>query len=358
MPSFSKLRRKILKQKIFTSPGTLEYIGKDVSQNTVIKIIQYNEASWKEKIAQSLQDCVVKNPVGITWINVDGIHESKLLEDIGTLYQLHPLLLEDVLNTTQKPKIEEFENCLFVVIKMLKINKQNGEFESEHVALVLNENYLISFQEQHDTDIFLSVLERIKNSVGKTRKGKTDYLLFALMDLIVDNYFLVLEQLNDQLEQLENDVFNNPKPQHQTDIYTLKRELTLMRKYVTPLRDMLNAIIREEFEGISNSTLMYFRDLSDHVTQVIDNIESCRDTLDNLMNIYLASLSNRMNSVMKTLTVYTAIFMPLSFIAGVYGMNFDNMPELHQPQGYFYTLYGMAGVFVSLLIYFRWRKFL
>jgi magnesium transporter len=346
-------------KKAFTSPGTLVYVGKEVAENTVVKLVEFNEEFYQEKTVKVLNDCkpALKDNK-VIWLDVDGIHEVPVIEAIGRHYNLHPLLQEDVLNTGQKPKLEHFgDKHLFTILKMLQFNPELYQIESEHVALILGENYVISFQEVHKADVFAPIFARLKASIGKTRKGKADYLFYSFCDLIVDNYFVVLEKFGEKLEDLEIKIVEKPEAGDQTLLYHFKRELMTVRKATLPLRDMFGTLIREESPLIQASTNVYLRDVYDHILQILDTIETYREMIENIQNIYLTSLSNKMNSVMKTLTVFTAIFMPLTFVVGIYGMNFDNMPELHHPYGYFYTLGVMVGITVILWIYFKWKKY-
>ncbi|MFD2519724.1 magnesium/cobalt transporter CorA [Emticicia soli] len=351
--------KNYIDKKAFTSPGTLVYVGKEVAESTIIKLVEFNHEFYHEKVIKTLNDCrppVKENQVA--WLDVDGIHEVNVIEAIGKHYSLHPLLLEDVLNTSQKPKLEHFgEKHLFVILKMLQFNSELNQVESEHVALVLGENFLISFQEIHQTDVFLPIFERLKASIGKTRRGKADYLFYCCCDLVVDNYFVVLEKLGEKLEELEIKIVEKPEANDQNLLYHFKRELMLVRKAVLPLRDMFGTLIREDSPLVQSTTNVYLRDVYDHILQTLDTAETYREMIENIQNIYLTSLSNKMNSVMKTLTVFTAIFMPLTFIAGIYGMNFDNMPELHHPNGYFYTLGIMVLITAALWVYFKWKKY-
>lgn len=351
--------KNYIDKKAFTSPGTLVYVGKEVAESTIIKLVEFNQEFYHEKVIKALNDCrppVKENQVA--WLDVDGIHEVHVIEAIGKYYNLHPLLLEDVLNTAQKPKLEHFgEKHLFVILKMLQFNSELNQVESEHVALVLGEKFLISFQEVHQTDVFLPIFERLKASIGKTRRGKADYLFYSCCDLVVDNYFVVLEKLGEKLEELEIKIVDKPEASDQNLLYHFKRELMLVRKAVLPLRDMFGTLIREDSPLVQSTTNVYLRDVYDHILQTLDTAETYREMIENIQNIYLTSLSNKMNSVMKTLTVFTAIFMPLTFIAGIYGMNFDNMPELHHPHGYFYTLGIMVLITAALWVYFKRKKY-
>ncbi|AFK03939.1 magnesium and cobalt transport protein CorA [Emticicia oligotrophica DSM 17448] len=354
-----KKYKKYVQKKAFTSPGTLAYVGKDVPISTVVKLTEFNEESCQIKEVKTTNACqLFPTDNYVSWLDVDGVHEVSVIESIGKHLHLHPLLLEDVLNTEQKPKLEHFgEQNIFMVMKMLQFNENLNEVETEHVALVLGKNYVISFQEMHKSDVFSPIFARLKASVGKTRKGKADYLFYSLCDLVVDNYFVVLEKFSEKLEELEVKIIENPHRNDQTSLYELRRELLFIRKSVLPLRDMFGILTRENSDLIHDHTIIYLRDVYDHILQILETIESYREMIENIQNIYLTSISNKMNSVMKTLTVFTAIFMPLTFIAGIYGMNFDNIPELHHPNGYFYTLGSMVIISIGLWFYFKWKNY-
>lgn len=345
-----------------TSPGTLTYIGPEIGLKTKIRRIEYNDKMVREEPVKSLNDCrpAQTQESVVTWLDVDGIHEVPLIDKIGKLYHLHPLMLEDVVNTEHKPKLEIYDtNQLFLTLKMLHVDSEQPlSISSEHVSFVLGENYLISFQEELSDDIFTPVLNRLKASVGKTRTNGPDYLLFALIDIVVDNYFIILEKMGDSLDTVEDQVIRGAEDLSLKELYALKRELTTTRRLIWPLRDMINQLIREDNALIGRETIPYFRDLYDHIMQVIDTIDSYRELVASLADVHLSTISNRMNSVMKTLTIFSAVFMPLTFIVGVYGMNFDNMPELRMHYGYFYVWGLMLAVTIGMIIYFKSKKWL
>ncbi|WAC09769.1 magnesium/cobalt transporter CorA [Dyadobacter pollutisoli] len=355
-----KRSRRYKKRNLLTSPGTLTYIGPDIELKTKIRRIQFNDHLFRNEPVKSLSECrPAENgePV-ITWLDVDGIHETGLIEKLGKLYDLHPLLLEDIVNTEHKPKLEIYDDgYLFLTLKMLHVETESPIcITSEHVSFVLGEKYLLSFQEELTDDIFTPVLNRLEASVGKTRRNGPDYLLFALMDVVVDNYFIVLEKLGDSLDYTEDQVIRGSEDLSLKELYALKRELTMARRQIWPLRDMINQLIREDNALIEKEAIPYYRDLYDHIMQVLDTIDSYRELLASLADVHLSTISNRMNSVMKTLTVFSAIFMPLTFIVGVYGMNFDYMPELKMRYGYFYVWGLMAVVTVGMIFYFKSKK--
>lgn len=347
-------------------------MGREVEHATRLTRIEYNINNYRIDDSGRLSTCRLPHTEAdhVTWLDVDGIHQPHVIETIGRHYGLHALMLEDAVNTEQKPKLDVYDDrILFVTLKMLHCNNQINEIDSEHVSFALGKNFLVSFQEERTTDIFTPVLDRIKASAGKTRHNGADYLLYSLMDLVVDRYFEVLDFIGDKLDKLEDQIVleqvdgslpNSTRLRQQTltDLYGLKRELANTRRVVWPLRDMIGLLLREENPLIQPGTIPYLRDLHNHITQVIETIDSYRELIPGLMDVYLSSVSNRMNSVMKTLTIFSAIFMPLTFIVGIYGMNFDNMPELRTQNGYFYTLGGMAAIFVGLIIYFRRRGWL
>jgi magnesium transporter len=353
-------RLKIQNTNLGTSPGTLMYIGDEVKFDTKIHWSEYNLENYKTHVFPKLLDFQLKlDPDKIYWLNVDGIHEPKVIETVGKIFDLHPLVMEDILNTQQKPKFEYYnDNQLFITFKMIEYNPYTREIEVEHLSFILGTNYLISFQEERTRDIFEAITIRLKASAGKTRKNGADYLLYALMDLVVDNYFVVLEEMSENIERLEDSIIKTSKQKSMTEIYSMKRELMLMRKVVFPLREMLSNLIREEAPLITSNTVLYLRDVHDHVSQVIETIDSYRELVASLMDLYLSQAGNRMNNVMKVLTIISVIFMPLTFIAGIYGMNFDNIPELHWHNGYYYVWGIMIALVLGMLIYFKRKDWL
>lgn len=359
----SKKRRYQTSQKnLGTSPGTITYVGQEIEHATKVKRIEYNEADYRVDDSGRISLCKlphIETP-HITWIDVDGIHEPAVIERIGQQFHLHPLLLEDIANTEQKPKLEQYNNTvLFVTMKMLYCNQQTMDVDAEHISLVLGPNFLVSFQEERTADIFEPVMTRIEAGAGKTRRAGADYLLYSLMDVVVDNYFRVLEAIGESLDEQEDRIIRNRAEQSTlSTLYALKRELALTRRHIWPLREMIATLLRDESPLVQSQTMPFLRDLNDHVTQLIETTDSYREIIPGLMDVYLSTVSNRMNSVMKTLTIFSAIFMPLTFIVGVYGMNFENMPELTWHYGYFMVLGGMAVVAGGMIIYFRRRGWL
>ena len=339
-------------------PGTLIHIGEQKSATTRITLLQYNEHDAAEKNIESIDDgLALRDPAQVKWINVAGLHQVELLAKLGKTFGLHPLVLEDILNTDQRPKLEDYGDYAYIVLKRLGNGNADGEITTEQVSLILAPNLVISFQEA-ESNIFDGVKERILGNRGRIRTLGADYLTYRLLDAVVDNYFAIFEKLGERVESLQDQLLTNPTPKSLQVLHHLKRELLYLRKSVWPLREVIGGLQREESPLIARDTTIYFRDVYDHTIHVIDTLETYRDMLAGMLDIYLSSLSYRMNEVMKVLTVIATIFMPLTFIVGLYGMNFKYMPELEWRWGYFGVLLLMVVVSAIMLIYFRRKKWL
>ena len=337
-------------------PGTLVHIGERKTEKTRITIIDYDETQFEEKQAKRIEECFpFKDKPTVTWINIDGIHEVEIIEKLGSHFGLHPLLLEDILNTEQRPKMEDFGDYIFVVLKMLYHNE--AEIEAEQVSLIFGSNFVISLQER-EGDVFDPIRERIRKGKGRIRKAGADYLAYALLDAIVDNCFLILETLGERIEDTEQQLAANPVPETLQLIRKLKKGMIFLRKAIWPLREVVSGLERCESVLIHESTGAYLRDVYDHTIQVIDTVESYRDMVSGMLDIYLSSISNKMNEVMKVLTIFAAIFIPLTFVAGIYGMNFRFMPELGWQWGYPMILIVMGSIAAGMLNYFRRKRWL
>ncbi|MFH0836246.1 MAG: magnesium/cobalt transporter CorA [Candidatus Micrarchaeota archaeon] len=336
-------------------PGTTIYTGSKKDSKVSINVIDYTQEKLQEKTVSKPEECLAfKKTPSATWINVNGLHDTKLIEKLGECFGLHPLTLEDIAHPSQRPKIEEFDNYLFLVLRMMRYEESTKEIETEQVSIVLGNNYVISFQEK-EGDVFDGVRERIRGGKSKIRKMGSDYLAYALIDAVVDNYFNVLEKLGEDTEELEEKVVQNPEPHILSKVYKLKHDLIYLRKSVWPLREVLSSLQRSESKLIKKQTMVYFRDVYDHTIQVIDTVETLREMASGMLDVYLSSVSNKMNEVMKVLTVIATIFIPLTFLAGVYGMNFKFMPELSHPLGYPVLWLFMITVGVTMLLYFKRR---
>lgn len=357
MPA-SELTKSTISLKQGLAPGTPVFVGQQRTHETTLDIIDYSEDHVVEREDVEIDECVrLLHQPGVTWINVNGIHETRLVETLGERFGLHPLTIEDIVNTTQRPKMEEFDDYIFVVVRMLYYSKEREEIANEQVSLIVAPEFVISFQERSE-DVFESVRARIRNNKGRLRKMKADYLAYALMDCVVDGYFLILEQLGEQIETLEDEIVESPAQDTMQRIHFMKREVLHVRKSVWPLREEIAAILRTESPIIQESTYAYLRDVHDHTIRVIDTVETYRDMLMGMHDTYLTVVSNRMNEVMKLLTIIATIFIPLTFVVGVYGMNFDYMPELDWRYGYFAVLAAMAMIALAMLVYFRRKNWL
>ena len=291
----------------------------------------------------------------MTWIDIEGLQDIGLLDNLGSVYGLHPLILEDILNTDQRPKSDDMESYIYVVLKMLDFDPDSLEIVSEQVSIVFGRNYVISLQEGREGDLFEPLRERIRNNKGRIRKMGPDYLAYSLLDTIIDHYFIILEKFAERIEVLEDDLVNDPRPETLQQIHHLKREMIFLRKSAWPLREVVNVLEKSESELIHPATKIFLRDIYDHAIHIIDSIETYRDMLSGMLDIYLSSVSNRMNQVMKVLTIIATIFMPLTFLAGVYGMNFKHMPEIGWRWSYplfWLIMLGVAGV----MVYFFKKK--
>jgi magnesium transporter len=316
-------------KKAGLAPGTLVYTGEKSEQPIKISVIDYSGKIFEEKEVKSVEEVFsLKKTDSISWINIDGIHNIELIEKIGKQFDIHSLVLEDILHTTQRPKLEDYENHIFIVLRMFVYSRETREIKNEQVSLILGKNYLLTFQEDIG-DVFDSVRERLRKGGPKIRNNGPDYLAYALIDAVVDSYFHILETIGEDIEEIEDRLLTNPEKEILQNVHQLRRDLILLRKSVWPLREALSSMQRNETGLVSKSTEIYLRDVYDHTIQVIDTIESYRDMVVGMLDVYLSSLSNKMNEVMKVLTMIATVFIPLTFLAGVYGMNFIHFPELH-----------------------------
>jgi magnesium transporter len=343
-------------KKTGLSPGTLVHIGENRTETVEITLFNYAGAQCDERTVTNPNDLQPPADETVTWINVGGVHKIDVLEAFGKQFGLHSLLLEDIANTDQRPKLDDYETYVFLVVKMLTVTDR-GDILVEQVSFVLGRNYVLSFQE-NGTDVFRPVRDRLRAGKGRLRHNGSDYLLYALVDAVVDQYFAVLESLGEKIEALQERVIAHPNPDTLKDIHALKRQLLFVRRAVWPLRDATNNLSRSDCPFLHEPTKIFFRDVYDHVVQTVDTIETFREMLSASLEIYLSSVSYRLNAVMRVLTVITTIFMPLSFIAGIYGMNFEHMPELKSEWGYPIVLGVMGLVAAGMLIGFRRRKWL
>ena len=319
-------------------------------------MLHYDEQRAVEQEVKTAQECLaLRDGQGVNWINITGLHEVETLAQFGDAFGLHPLVLEDILNTDQRPKLEDYGEYLYIVIKRLGNGAPANEIATEQISLILGHNLVISFLES-ESGVFNGVKDRILNNRGRIRRLGADYLAYALMDAVVDNYFAIFERLGERIEVLQETIISRPTPTSLQTLHVLKRELLFLRKSVWPLREVVSGMQRGDSTLIHKDTWFYLRDVYDHTIHVIDTIETYRDMLASMMDIYLSSLSIRLNEVMKVLTIIATIFMPLTFIVGIYGMNFQHMPELGWRWGYPLVLLLMAAVTAGMLVFFRRKK--
>jgi magnesium transporter len=348
--------RKPHSRKAGLPPGSLVFLGEQRVEQATISVMDYDAVNVREATLTSADACrEYLDRQTTTWINVTGLHDIALLESLGQVFDLHPLVMEDILNTGRRPTFEDLDRKLFLVVKMLYRRRNANEVVSEQVSLILGDGYLLTFQEI-EGDVFDTIRERIRAGQGRIRRMGCDYLAYALLDAIVDNYFVVLEDVGEEIEALQERVLQRPDPITLQNTHRLKRDLIFMRKHLWPLREVVNALDKSENVLIKEDLTPFLRDVYEHTFQVIETLETLRDMLSSAIDTYMTVVSNRMNEIMKVLTVIATIFIPLTFIAGIYGMNFRTMPELQWPFGYPLVLSMMAALGVGMAVFFKRRR--
>jgi magnesium transporter len=341
-----------------SSPGTLVHVGDQKTDAVQVHLFHYDAQTLIEKPLDRVEAALpLVQSATTTWVNINGIHDTAFMEHVGACFGLHALTLEDVLNTTQRPKTEAYDDYLFVVVKMLSYDAPTDRIASEQISLILKKDLLISFQEAPG-DRFDPVRARIRKGKGRIRTAGCDYLAYALLDALVDNYFEILEKLGERLERLETIIDAGPNAGILEAIHGIRRNLILFRKQVWPMREIILHFLKNDAPLIGETTALFMRDVYDHTIQTIDTIESFRDILSGMQDLYLSIISNRMNEVMKLLTIIATIFIPLTFVAGIYGMNFVYMPELNWRWGYPFSWAIFIAIAAGMLVYFRHKKWL
>ena len=356
--SNSKRVKKVYKASNLP-PGTVSYKGRKQLQHTDIEIINFSKDTYKRFDTKRIEEAFdFQGNDHVTWININGLNNTEDIEKLGSHYQIHPLTLEDIVNTSHRPKLEEFENYMFLVFKMLSINT-DGAMSYEHISLIIGEDYVLTFQEA-DGDVFDELRDRLSSAKGRVRAQGSDYLMYAILDAIVDNYYTVIEALGDRVETIESTLYQAKKIDEALPgrIQNLKQEILKIRRAVNPLREVISRMDKTSCDFIDVKTHSYLRDLYDHIIQITESIELYREMIWSLMDMHMTIMSNKMNEIMKVLTIIATIFIPLTFIAGLYGMNFKNIPELNYENGYFYLLGIMFVLLVLMLIYFRRKRWL
>jgi len=344
-------------KKVGLPPGTLTRHEDAPAREIGIKLIDYKESEFSERTLSGIHEALpFKEIPTVTWVDVDCL-DADMLERFGKDFNIHPLTLEDILHTDQRAKVDEFENYVYIVLRMFLYDEETRDVSSEQVSLIIGPRYVVSFQER-PKDVLDPVRERIRKGRARIRKMGADYLAYAIIDSVVDHYFVVLERLGERLEELEDEAYLDPTPELLSTIHKMKRDMLYLRKSIWPLREVAQSLSREENDIVTPETQVFLRDLYDHTIRVVETIETYRDILNGMMDIYLSSVSNRMNEVMKVLTIIATIFIPLSFFAGVYGMNFEHMPELSMKWGYYVWWGGVAGLAFLMLALFKRKGWL
>jgi len=350
-------KKKPSKQKthnVGAPPGELFYTGDAIGERVKLTLIQYSESDYFEKDYYDLSELLKDSKPGyIKWINVDGIHKLELIEFLGKHFNIHPLTLEDIVHVESRPKFEDYGNYVVAIMKMLYYD---NHVHSEHLSIVLFEEIVLSFQEPHGGDAFDIIRNRLRQGKGRIRKMQADYLAYALIDAVVDTYFTILEKVGEKVEMLDEEIIYDKHRLANLKIHDLKREVGFLRKQLGPAREMINAIVRNETDLIRETNDAYLRDLQDHIIRALDTVENFRDTLAGIMDVYLSNNSFKMNEAMKALTVISSIFIPVTFIVGVYGMNFKYMPELESPYGYWTVWAIMLTLMIGMGVYFKRKR--
>ncbi len=345
-------------KKIGLPPGTPVHIGDKKVAETHISLLNYSQTNVHEIEIKNIEDCTqFLDEATVTWIDVDGIHQTDIIQQLGEEFQLHPLIMEDIMSSTQRTKLDDFGHYLFIVLKMFYSNGLEESLREEQVSLVIGSNFLISFQESEE-DVFRSVRNRIRHQQGRITKKGTDFLAYSLLDSVVDQYFTVLERFDERMATLEQGILDDPTREAYENINIMKREVLFLRKSIWPLREVINCMIRNDTGLIKKQSILYLKDVYDHTIQILDTIETFRDMLSGMLDMYLSSVSYRMNEIMKVMTLIATIFIPLTFITGLYGMNFRYMPELEWHNGYFMSLALMVVIAVAMIIYFKRKNWL
>lgn len=352
----TRIKNNFLRKEIGSAPGTLTHIGLQKLDHVTIDIHDYDNDHLDIKRVEKISECIpyvdTENP---TWVQVKGLHDIELLKELWEEFNFHPLIQEDILNTTQRSKIEDYGQQIFIVLKMVYF--EDGNLKQEQVSVVFTDKFIFSFQES-DRKIFLPIKERLNIANTRMRKGGPDYMAYALMDIIIDYYFSALEEINEEIEQIEEDLWSDNDSESLPEIHKVRRQLLQFRKCVWPLRDSINSLVRDESPLIKEETRLFLRDVTDHTLQIVDTLDNNREMVSSLHDMHQTNISNKMNEVMKVLTIIATIFIPLTFIAGIYGMNFEYMPELGWHYSYPVAWGVMITVTIGMVIYFKRKNWM
>lgn len=342
--------------KVGLKPGEILHVGERKLEKIRIRVIDFDQEHLEERTLQTIEECEqYRDKDSVSWINIDGLHNTEALTKLRKIFGISSLVFEDIVNTHQRPKFEEYDNYIFIISKMISYDPEAHTISFDHISFIFGENYVLSFQESYG-DFFEPVRERIRNSLGRVRRKKADYLNYALIDVMVDNYFVVADKLNIGLNELENELMLNPTQDTLKQMYIIKRELLKLSRNIRPMREVTSNFYKMETDLIDAKNNIYLRDLYDHTVDLNESVDMDRELVSGMIDTYISITGNKLNEIMKILTIMASIFIPLTFIAGIYGMNFDNMPELHEKWGYHITLFIMLFIGLGMIIYFKRRK--
>ena len=346
------------KEHIGLAPDDISFRGEKKMDEVVLRLVDFDAKDLEERNIANVNDIIVyRNKPSVTWFNIDGLHDNQVIEAIANGFDLDHLVLAEVMDIDARSNVQEFQDCIVISIKMLQQDVETEQILVQNLSLILTDRVLLSFQEKRG-DVFEPVRERIRSQKKRIRNGNIDYLAFALLDIVVDNYIYIIGVLGEKIEMLEESLLSEPKKSTIDEIYTYKRELNFLRKNITPAKDMILSLSKMDSELISEGTHIHFQELLDNIQQATDSSETYREILSDQLNIYHTTISSKLNDVMKFLTIFSVIFIPLTFIAGIYGTNFEVVPELKYEYSYFIMWGVMIVVAIGMLIYFKYRKWL
>lgn len=346
------------KKEIGLSPDAIYFRGEKKTDKVFLRIIDFNASNLEEKIVDTVDEAIkYKDKETVTWFNIDGLHNETIMEEISKGFQLDRLILANVMDTQARPRVHEYEDCIYISLKMMKLEQNRNQVSVENLSLILTDKVLISFQESKG-DVFEPVRERIRAHRKRIRSSGTDYLVFALLDIVIDNYIYIISEFAEKTENLEDKLLSNPNQSIIHEINSYKKELNFLRKNINPAKEMVLSLSKTESDLIKKKTFIYYKELLDNINHAVESTDNLREILSDQLNIYHTTMSTKLNDVMKFLTVFSVIFIPLTFIAGVYGTNFDVVPELHYKYSYFIMWTSFAVIVIGMLIYFKRKKWL
>ena len=354
----SRLKNKLRSRKAGLPPGALVHIGEIRTQTPRLTLIDFDADSFTVNEPDSIAALdVISRGNGVRWLNVHGVHDANLLNAVGERFRLHPLVIEDILNTDQRPKIDDYDEYMFIVVQLYDIGRERNDVSTDQISLVVGRDFVLTFQER-PSGTFAPIRQRLHAERSPLRRAGSDYLAYSLLDAIVDSYFSVIERLNDRAEMLEEEILGKPRSNTLQEIHQLKRQVMQLRRILWPLRETLNSLCRGQADFFRPETQLYLRDVYDHTVHVLESLEDLRDLLTGLLDIYLTTVSNRVNLEVRRLTVVATLFMPATLIAGIFGMNFHSMPWLDDADGFRNTLWMMSGVALTMTLVFWYRRLL